>query len=383
MSTNGTHFTAVANVSAGTTAFTMTGLSPATTYDFRVRAINSQGDSGYTNVSGTTTASFATFLKSDTTTEGTWIHTYGAQGYDMINNAVNPPSYATVTPSGQLSYTWASSTTDPRALQTADGSSRIAACWYSGSIFKVNVDLTDGLAHDLELYFVDWDSSRRAETVVVSDAASGAVLSTQSISSFHAGVYLNYAVRGNIVITITKTAGDNAVLSGLFFDPAVTMAAFLKSDTTTEGTWMGTYGAQGYDVINDAASLPTYASVTPSGQSSYIWASSTLDPRALQTADGNTRIAACWYSASSFKVNVDLTDGLTHDLELNFVDWDSSRRGETVQVSDAVTGAVLSTQSISSFHNGVYLNYSINGNIVITITRTAGDNAVLSGLFLG
>jgi hypothetical protein len=383
MSTGGTHFTAVANVSAGTTTFTMTGLSPATTYDFRVRAINSQGDSGYTNVSGTTTASVATFLKSDTTTEGTWIHTYGAQGYDVINNAVNPPSYATVTPSGQLSYTWASSTTDPRALQTADGSSRIAACWYSGSSFKVNVDLTDGLTHDLELYFVDWDSSRRAETVVVSDAASGAVLSTQSISSFHAGVYLNYAVRGNIVITITKTAGDNAVLSGLFFDPAVTMATFLKSDTTTEGTWMGTYGAQGYDVINDAAGLPTYASVTPSGQSSYTWASSTYDPRALQTADGSSRIAACWYSASSFTVNVDLTDGLTHDLKLYFVDWDSSRRAETVQISNAVTGAVLSTQSISSFHAGVYLNYAISGDIVITITRTAGDNAVLSGLFLG
>jgi hypothetical protein len=52
MSTDGIHFTPVANLNAGTTAFTMTGLSPATTYDFRVRAINSQGDSGYTNVAG-------------------------------------------------------------------------------------------------------------------------------------------------------------------------------------------------------------------------------------------------------------------------------------------------------------------------------------------
>jgi hypothetical protein len=52
MSTDGIHFGPVANLSAGTTGFTMTGLSPATTYDFRVRAINSLGDSGYTNVAG-------------------------------------------------------------------------------------------------------------------------------------------------------------------------------------------------------------------------------------------------------------------------------------------------------------------------------------------
>jgi hypothetical protein len=54
MSTDGIHFTPVANLSAGTAAFTMTGLSPGTTYDFRVRAINNQGDSGYTNVAGAT-----------------------------------------------------------------------------------------------------------------------------------------------------------------------------------------------------------------------------------------------------------------------------------------------------------------------------------------
>jgi hypothetical protein len=54
MSTDGIHFTPVANLSAGTTAFTMTGLSPGTTYDFRVRAINNEADSGYTNVAGAT-----------------------------------------------------------------------------------------------------------------------------------------------------------------------------------------------------------------------------------------------------------------------------------------------------------------------------------------
>jgi hypothetical protein len=219
MSTDGTHFTPVANLSAGTTSFTMTGLSPAATYDFRVRAINSLGASGYTNVAGATTASAAAFLGTDATTQGTWTGTYGAQGYDVIRAAASLPSYATVTPSGQSGYTWASSTTDVRALQVPGGTSRIAACWYSPTSFQVDVNLSDGRPHGLELYFVDWDSTSRAEQVQISDAASGAVLSTQSISSFHNGLYLDYAVSGHIKITITRTGGANAVLSGLFLGP--------------------------------------------------------------------------------------------------------------------------------------------------------------------
>ena len=161
----------------------------------------------------------ATFVKQDATTQGTWINTYGAQGYDVISKPAGLPGYAAVTPTGATSYTWAASTTDPRALQYPGGGGRVAAAWYAASSFKVDVNLTDGQAHNLELYFLDWDSTGRAETVQVSDAASGAVLSTQSVSSFHAGVYLDYRVSGHIVITITRTAGANAVLSGLFLDP--------------------------------------------------------------------------------------------------------------------------------------------------------------------
>ena len=323
----------------------------------------------------------AAFLEQDATTQGTWIGTYGNVGYDVINSSASLPSYATVTPSGQSSDTWTSSTTDVRALQTAGGSSRIAACWYSPTSFTVDVNLTDGQAHGLELYFLDWDSTARAEQVQLSNAATGTVLSTQAVASFHSGIYLDYNVSGNILITITRTGGANAVLSGLFIDPAST-ATFVKQDATTQGTWIGTYGTVGYDLINSSASLPSYATVTPSGQSSDTWTSSTTDVRALQTAGGSSRIAACWYSSTSFTVDVDLTDGQAHGLELYFLDWDSTARAEQVQLSDAATGTVLSTQAVASFHSGIYLDYTVSGNILITITRTGGANAVLSGLFI-
>ncbi len=167
----------------------------------------------------------------------------------------------------QSTYTWAATTTDPRALQTAGGTSRIAACWYSYTSFTVDVNLTDGQTHDLELYFVDWDTTKRSESVTLSNAVTGTVLSTETVSSFNSGVYLKWAVSGNVLITFTTLSGVNAVLSGLFFDPTppTATATFVSQDSTTVGTWIGTYGTQGSDVIGSTASIPSYATVTSSG----------------------------------------------------------------------------------------------------------------------
>ena len=192
-----------------------------------------------------------------------------------------------------------------------------------------------------------------------------------------------------MLITITNTnkaAGTNAVLSGLFIDPAQVStpatATFVESDTTTQGNWIGVYGTTGYEVIGNSSSLPSYATVTPSGQTNYTWAGSTTDPRALQDAGGVGRTAAAWYSKTSFTVDVNLTDGKAHELALYFLDWDKQGRSEQVVISSEATGKPLDTESISSFSGGEYLDWDVTGNVVITITNTGPANAVLSGLFL-
>ena len=40
------------------------------------------------------------------------------------------------------------------------------------------------------------------------------------VSSFGSGTYLDWKVSGHIIITISNLAGANAVVSGLFLDPA-------------------------------------------------------------------------------------------------------------------------------------------------------------------
>ena len=191
---------------------------------------------------GVAPASAASFVGSNTTTQGNWIGAYGAQGYNVIGNAASYPAYAIVMPSGQSTYTWAASTSDPRALQTAGGTGRTAACWFSDAGFSIDVDLTGGQTHALALYAVDWDGHNgRSEQIQITDAATGSVLDTEAVSSFSGGAYLQWNVSGHIVIKVTTLNAYNAVLSGLFFDPAAT--TYDITDSSVYGHYVQVEGA--------------------------------------------------------------------------------------------------------------------------------------------
>ena len=171
--------------------------------------------------------------------------------------------------------------------------------------------------------------------------------------------------------TTSATAGGTAT------------ASFLGADAATHGSWRGVYGADGFNVFGDTVSYPAYAVVTPANKLDWSWQTSTTDPDALQKAAGTDRIASCWYSASGFSIDIRITDGLQHRLALYFLDWDFAGRSETVQCSDGDTGAVLGTQTVSGFGQGIYLTWNLSGHVRITITRNGGPNAVLSGIFFG
>jgi hypothetical protein len=339
----------------------------------------------------------AVLVGRDPNTQGNWLNAYGAQGYNIINSTSAYPSYATVTTTGVTAFTWAASTSDPRALQTANGQSRIAAGWYGASSFSFDVNLNDGKTHDISLYLLDWDTTNaRNEQIQLTNAVTGTVLDTEKVSSFSAGVYLEWAISGNVLFTVTKLGGPNIVLSGLFFDadphplpappppppPSPGTASFVGKDTLTQGTWMGAYGAQGYNIINSTTAYPSYATVTTTGVTAFTWVASTSDVRALQTSNGQSRIAAGWYAASSFSINVNITDGKTHDISLYFLDWDGNNsRNEQVQITNSGTGAVLDTEKISSFSGGAYLEWAVSGHVIITVSKLGGPNIVMSGMF--
>ena len=196
---------------------------------------------------------------------------------------------------------------------------------------------------------------------------NGQVLSTQTADSFAFA-----ALQGSYTITVTVTdaQGDTASAStNVTVVPDLPTAAMLLNDSVTGGNWIGHYGSQGYSLEGGPASLPSFASVSVSGASTWNWRDSTTDPRGLSEPTGIGAQVTCWYSASSFTIDVDLTDGQVHNLALYAVDWDHKERSEEIQVISADTGSVLDTETISSFVGGAYLQWAVSGSVVIKVTN--------------
>ena len=108
---------------------------------------------------------------------------------------------------------------------------------------------------------------------------------------------------------------------------------------------------------------------------------STTDERALQRPSESDRRAACWYSDAAFVVDVDITDGRSHQVALYALDWDLWGRSQQVDVLDAASGAVLDTRTITAFDGGRYLVWTVSGHVAFRVTNTGSPNAVLSGVF--
>ncbi len=217
---------------------------------------------------------------------------------------------------------------------------------------------------------VTWSIS----SVTPANAASGSISTT--------GLYTAPATITPAQVTVKATSADGTASGTATINLVIaSVANFVGSDTSTEGSWHGVYGADGYSVANDSQSIPSYASFAVQNQLNWIWTSSTTDPRALQTGSGSGRIAATWYNNSTFDFDVNFTNVNSHQFELYVLDWDSQGRAETVQVLDANTNGVLDTRTISNFTNGIYLMWNISGHVKINITRTSGPNAVISGVF--
>ena len=166
--------------------------------------------------------------------------------------------------------------------------------------------------------------------------------------------------------------------------PPATSASFLVTDTTTLGSWKGVYGSEGYYVVNDSSSPVAYGTVAPPADGQYTWAASSSDLRALQKASvANDRLAACWYNAGSFNVDVNFSDNNVHQVALYFLDWDTTGRINRVDILDASSGKILDTRSISKFNSGQYWIWNLSGHITVRVTATGASNAVLSGIFFG
>jgi uncharacterized protein (TIGR03790 family) len=177
----------------------------------------------------------ATYLGLDTTTTGSWVGHYGLDGYIVPNSATSLPSYVqldiNVGPSRN-------SCSEPECLKSADGTSRIWNQWVSATSFTIDINLTDGRVHKISFYADDLYHVGLNQNLTIKEAASGAVLSTQTISDLH-GVYQIWEIGGHVIVVVTNRLPNLYVLiNGIFFDPPppVTRSSYLTVPATGRAT---------------------------------------------------------------------------------------------------------------------------------------------------
>jgi hypothetical protein len=161
-----------------------------------------------------TGSSAATFLRTDTTTQGNWKGVYGREGYNVALDASALPAYARLTSNGQP-YLWNRDSTEIRAMQRATTGRVAGMLW--GEELVVDVTITDGQAHQIAFYMLDWEGGR-IQSIEVLDAATNRVFDARSVSNFSQGQYWVWQVSGGVRFRIKRLGRFNAAISGIFFN---------------------------------------------------------------------------------------------------------------------------------------------------------------------
>jgi hypothetical protein len=277
-----------------------------------------------------------------------------------------------------------------RALESPDQTTRRPAAFHDTSEVRVRLDFTAAYTGWLELYAIDWDGSARRQRVTVDDGSG--VWSIDITTSFNGGAWMYVPVSvaggGSITVRAIRTAGANAVLSGILLGDGPSPAS-PDYGAGIQGDWVGAYGANGHllaawNASSDLIALPGVSSVLEQG-SRFRWASSTGDVRALESPAQSERRAAAYYHATEVRVRLSFASAYSGNLHLYALDWDNNDRRQSVTVADGTSTTVVDI--VTNFREGAWVHVPISvpagGVVTIRVVRTGGANAVLSGVFLG
>ncbi len=174
-----------------------------------------------------------TFVKEDRTTGGAWGGKYGKDGSVLFGadgpdkDRVQLPSYVT-----SVSRQWGrvgAFTTAPdfRALakDSKNDQPRTNGVFYTGQrglqqCLVLDIALKQPTNYQLALYFVDLDRKGRRQSLDLLDLFTRKLIApTRIYAGFEGGVYAVYNCDRSVRLRVNQIRGDNAVLSGIFFDP--------------------------------------------------------------------------------------------------------------------------------------------------------------------
>jgi hypothetical protein len=329
--------------------------------------------------------------------QGTWFNQLGTGGYllagwDGTQDVSNLPNITATLQTGTRTQ-WARNVTDVGALQAPDGSQvRNATAFTDPTKVSVGLKFANAYTGDISIYALDYDHQGRAESISIDDGSGPRIFSLAT--DFSAGQWLTFPVTvaagATVTISATNTATatatttPTAVISGIMIGDAGAPPATTGTQAP-QGDWMASYGGAGYELAgwngtSDLSWMPN-ATVTLVQGSRSVQAVNTTSPRALSDPGNAHRTAASYSDPNQVQVVLTFTHAYTGDLHLYGVDWDTAVRRQLVTVNGQTA------QLSGDFSQGSWLSFPIDvaagGIVSITVDRTAGASAVLSGIFLG
>jgi hypothetical protein len=328
--------------------------------------------------------------------QGGWVGQLGTKGYllagwDGTQDVSNLPGITPTLVAGTRTL-WAANSADVRALQAPDGSTvRNASAYSDPNVVTEGLKFTNAYTGDISIYAVDWDNLGRAETISLND---GSGPRSYSLAGFNQGEWLTFPVNVAAGATVTITATNTATATATTTPTAVISAVMIgdagappvtAGTQAPQGNWSKVYGAAGYDLAgwngtSDLSWMPR-AAVTLDQGTRAVQAATTTDPRALSDVTGTSRIAADYTDPNQVRVKLSFNQAYTGNIHLYSVDWDTTARHELITVNGQTA------ELASDFSQGGWVSFPITeaagGTLTITVDRTAGTSAVLSGIFLG
>lgn len=170
-------------------------------------------------------------VRTNTSTRGDWIGTYGEAGYTIPQGATQLPADVTVSTGAGTAYTWEATSTNAAALQVPpSGTTRRASTWFHSTGFDVQVGVPDGASYDMSLYLLSFSGAARTETLRLTTPEGAELVPARSFTDSGNGVWVTYRIDSSVKVELRKVSGDNAVLAGVFFDEPV------AADTTAPVT---------------------------------------------------------------------------------------------------------------------------------------------------
>lgn len=268
-------------------------------------------------------------------------------------------------------------------IDLAVGAERCAAFW----IQEKSGDLRQVLYADAAV-----ESYQQHQSTVDVKGGAGAIANlfvfdpaTLKVDRFR--VKLDDQGRAKVVLNSTP------MISGGKDTPLVlpVTAAFTKRDTTTAGGWHGKYGTKAAWLAGQPLAPQGGYELGLRDGTVHVWGEDDVTPRvpALPVGETGKKVAACWTAAESFELLVkppEKVDESPYRLTVYLMDYRNDQfpaRAMEVTLRDG-SKKLLDMQGASKAETatGIYLIWNVTGPVTVTVRKTEGINAAVSGVFV-